>query len=474
LGPIFSIAQADTPATQPSVVQSPPNSVSLEAANATLLEKVRVLETKVDSLENRQAQSQADVTAAIQDVLKNADRQSKLFDQNDLASGYDPAVGFVIRSDDGAFTLNPHLLIAARNETNYRERIAKGGGGETGAAGYDVENGFEITRLRLVLQGNFTKQITYFVQFSADQGNTPFLVDAYATYRLGQSPFSLRAGQFKDPLWHERNLSEGNLMAVDRTILETLLGGEGTANSRVQGVALLYDQDRVRGQLVLHDGFASLNTKFFDAGGIGAGVSGASGVTADDFGVSGRADFLAIGDRTTDYNPFTQYDGGFTSLGAKQDTLVLGGGADFTQAGSNDLLLHTIDAQYNSPGGLSLYAAYLGSYRDLHTNQGVAPGKYYDPGFMAQVAYLVTDRIEPFARYDYTFLAHGSTTGLADSSVQEITIGANYYLYKQNAKFTLDGTWLPVGSPVDADNLGILKDSGHNEFIVRAQLQLAL
>jgi hypothetical protein len=59
-------------------------------------------------------------------------------------------------------------------------------------------------------------------------------------------------------------------------------------------------------------------------------------------------------------------------------------------------------------------------------------------------------------------------------AVEEFTIGANYYIYKQNAKFTLDASWLPEGSPTDATALGILKDTGRNELILRAQFQLAM
>ena len=54
--------------------------------------------------------------------------------------------------------------------------------------------------------------------------------------------------------------------------------------------------------------------------------------------------------------------------------------------------------------------------RDLHTNQGVAPGASYDPGFELQVAYLFVQKIEPFARYDYTHLDPASVTGLASSA----------------------------------------------------------
>jgi hypothetical protein len=116
----------------------------------------------------------------------------------------------------------------------------------------------------------------------------------------------------------------------------------------------------------------------------------------------------------------------------------------------------------------------MASYRDIHTNQGVVKGHYYDPGFVVQVGYLVTPKIEPFARYDYSYLPLGSTTGLVTGEVQEITVGANYYLYKQNVKITLDASWLPNGAPSDSDALGILKDSGHNEFVARVQFQLAI
>ena len=102
------------------------------------------------------------------------------------------------------------------------------------------------------------------------------------------------------------------------------------------------------------------------------------------------------------------------------------------------------------------------------------PGSYYDEGFVAQVAYLIDDHLEPYARYDYTKLDPASTTGLLSHVVQEITLGANYYLYGRKVKFTLDGSWLPDGAPADSDALGVLKDSGRNEFTLRSQFQLAI
>jgi len=64
--------------------------------------------------------------------------------------------------------------------------------------------------------------------------------------------------------------------------------------------------------------------------------------------------------------------------------------------------------------------------------------------------------------------------GLNSHLVQELTAGANYYIYGQKLKLTIDGMWLPNGSPADADALGVLRDSGRYEFVLRTQVQLAI
>ena len=392
-----------------------------------------------------------------------------------IAGGWD-GYRFELRSEDGSFTFHPGLLADIRDLTSYRERVpAKGGGSEVTKSGYDTQNGVDLSRLRLVFDGTLFHQVSYLLQFSADQGSSLTLLDAAATYRFGDGPFSAKAGQFKDPVWHERNVSEAVLMAVDRPLVEQFLaGGQG---SRIQGGAITYDQDRVRGQLVAHDGFNSQNTKFFDAGGVAGGVGGESGVTPTDYGFSTRVEYMLIGNRSPETNPWNEYDQ-FTSRHDAQDILVVGGGADYSQASSNDLIAHSVDLQYNRVGGFSAYAAYYGTYRKINANQGVSPGGfYYDAGFEGQVAYALGEHFEPFARYDYVHFDPSSTrqvTGLTTHVLQEITVGANYYVYGQKLKLTADANFLPSGSPADADAAGVLKDSGNNEFVFRAQVQLAI
>ena len=389
-----------------------------------------------------------------------------------LMGGWD-GNALTLRSPDNSFTLHPGLLLDVRNMTTYRERIPAKGGGETAGTGYDTQNGFDLSRFRLIAEGSLFDRVSYFAQLQADQGSSLSLLDAFASVPIGpkSSPFSFKVGQFKDPVFHERNLSEDNLMAVDRSLVESILGGGQTA--RIQGAGVVYDKDRLRGQLIVSDGFNSGNTKFCDLGGVGAGVTGGAGVTPTNFGASGRVEYLVIGERDSKFNAWREYNQ-FSSLHDEQDLLVVGGGVDFSQAGANDVYFHSVDLQYNMTTGLSIYAAYLGTYRDLNTNQGVKPGSYYDPGFVAQVAYVFGQHLEPFGRYDYVKLDPASTTGLLSHAVQEITVGANYYVYGRKLKFTVDGSWLPNGSPVDADALGILKDSSRNEFTLRTQFQFGI
>jgi hypothetical protein len=459
-----------------------------EPTAAQMADQIRQLQSKVDRLEA----DRAPATQPSLDVAPSAGVQGH------PRQGYDPLdtnphlpnlappsatspinVGwdgnqFTIASANGNFTLHPGLTLDIRNMTTYREHVPVKNGSEVSAMGDDTQNGFDLSRVRFVFDGSLFHQVTYFFQVQADQGSTPSLLDAYVSYRFGRSPFSIKAGQFKDPIWHERNLSEANQLAVDRSLVEYYLGGG--QGSRVQGAALTFDQDRFRGQLVAHDGFNSQNTKFFDAGGNGAGVGGESGVSPTNFGFSGRGEFMLIGQRSRAFNPFTEYDQ-FSSLHATQNILVVGAGADYSQADSNSLIAHSVDIQFNSTCGLSAYGAYVGAYRDISTNQGVAPGHYYDPGFIAQAAYVIDDKFEPFVRYDWTHLDPASiaaSSALSSHLIQEVTVGANYYLYGQKAKLTLDGSWLPNGAPGDSDALGVLKDSGHYEFLLRAQLQLSI
>ena len=438
-----------------------------------LQDQLRKLQAKVDALEAKTspAPTTSDYTDAMHSVLKQAD------DQSEFVNGYDPSTGFILQSQDGNFSMRPMFLLQARYDGAYRRGIPPGGGGAAGGEGADKTAGFELTRVRFILAGNaFSPELTYYFQVADDASFTGVnLLDAYVQYRVSpQSPLALRFGQFKDFEFHENNLACSDQMAVESSLAARLL--TGSPAPRVQGVALVYDQDRLRGEVAYHDGYNSANTPFGTGGGTATGtqVTAASGVTPTNWGTSVRAEYLVIGDRTPDFNPYSEYDQ-FSARGDRQDILVAGAGGDYSEAGPNKIIFHTVDAQYDTATGWGFYGAYLGVYRNLHDNQGITPGSYYDNAFVLQASYMLNHNTEPFLRYDYTHLDASALPGIiTNGNIHEITLGVNYYLYGQNAKFTLDGTWLPHGSPTDISYADILQDPGHNEFLFRAQFQLSL
>jgi hypothetical protein len=449
------------------------------SANAAMQKRLEALQARIDALTARQQASQVRNDAVLHQISNDADQHSQLMSAGiasagNVSAGYDPQTGFFLQSDDGNFSIQPGLLLQMRYGVNYRNQIPAGHGGTTGKQGDDTQTGFEITRFRLSLAGNvISPLLTYYTQVAQDSSMAhATLLDAYGMYRLSaQSPLAIKIGQFKDPVWHEQNLLESHLMAVDRSLLSALVGGGEL--DRVQGAAIIYDQDRLRGQLVLHDGYDGLNTPFYGPSGLGTAVNAGAGLAPTNWGASARGEYLAIGDRTPLFNPFSEYDQ-FTARHDRQNILVTGGGLDYSESGANKLIYHTLDAQYNTTNGWAFYAAYLGAYRNLYTNRGIKPGSYYDSGVLVQASYLVTPTIEPFIRYDYTHLDGDAQPGIIQDNIDEITIGANYYLFSQHAKFTVDGSWLPNGSPADVSYLDILQDNSHNEWLFRAQFQLAL
>ena len=368
------------------------------------------------------------------------------------------------------------MVADIRDVLSYREHVPAGGGGsEVTKGGFDTQNGVDVTRLRLLFDGTLFHQVSYLFQFSADQGSSLTLFDAVATVPLGSRPSRSRPASSRTRSGTSGTCPRRNLMAVDPDAGRAVPGRRSRV--AVAGRGLTYDRDRLRAQVVAHDGFASQNTKFFDAGGVPSGVGGAAGVTPTDYGFSTRVEYMLIGTRTPGYNPYLEYDQ-FSSLHARQDILVAGGGADYSQAGANDVVLHSADLQYNRTDGFSAYGAYYGSYRKIKTNEGVFPaGSTYAYGFEAQAALLILDHFEPFGRYDLIHFDPNDlrqVKGLDTRILQEITVGANYYVYGQKLKLTADASYLPNGSPADADAQGVLKDSGHNELVVRGQVQLAI
>jgi hypothetical protein len=471
-----------------------------DASNQQMQQKIDQLESKVEALEaqENQAQNQTpsqakpDNATTMNNIVSGADSQSQLMAPMPGGSGYDPATGFHISSDDGNFYLHPWALAQFRGVINDRQSIQSvaNGGKTLPASGSQETDGFEIHNLYLGVDGHVvTPNLQYFLDMNVpSSGGGETLQDAYVTYRLGDNcPWTFKAGQFVDPVWHESNVDDGHLLLVDRSLVGVLLGGNTGLNNgaeRVQGVGIAYDSDFIRGEFDFTDGYNTANTPFFNTA-----IGGIAGIPATDFGMSGRVEVKVLGDATA----WDGYDS-LSSKDDKSDSVILGGGFEWTEAANLDNIYLTVDGQYSSPKGLNIYAGLLENYAawsdngqppQSALNQAVS-GTYPNFGFIAQAGFMLNPQWEPFVRYDLAILnsrfadvlAFGNKNPAAGTKAtannHEITVGVNYYLFGYRAKVAGDLSFLPNGSAVDAPGLAILANQNHSEWVGRVQFQLSI
>ena len=414
-----------------------------------LLEQINALKAQVDRLQATEEARQdkltaAEVDATVERVLGDAERRSQLLQVQGFTAGYDK--GFLIQSEDKRFLLKPGIQTQFRYVANYYDTDDN-----------NHEDGFEVRRLRLRFDGNvFSPDLTYSFQWDTNRsGGAVTLLDAWLQYRFAPS-LAVRFGQFKESVFHERDVSGFSQLAVERSLADAILGGANT--DRVQGVSLIYGggkDDAIRAEVAYHDGANSRNTDFRDANA--------------DFGVGGRFEYKAFGD-WADYRDLTAKAG-------KANLLVFGVGADFTQAFDADVLRSTADVQFEAADKLVVYAAAHANYSDLNDpDDETADDSTDDYGALVQAGYLLTDKLELFGRYDIVQLDQPAEGG--DDTFSEVTAGVNYYLgdkgsYLHKAKISLDVTYLPDGSPAAQTAQGVV--AGEEEQIVfRGQFQLIL
>lgn len=375
-------------------------------------------------------------------VAKDAAARSAL---SPVLAGYDPAKGFILRSEDGNFSLHPTLFGQFRNITNYT------------ADGREIENGFEVRRMKFGFDGNaFSPATTYLFMWQTDRNTGEVTLEEATVKTKLTADLYIRGGQTKGPFSHEGLVSSKKLLSSDRTLATNVLAG---VDNYVQGLVLGYLHDSIQAEVAVTDGFNESNRNFQDFP-----------VNGWNFGVAGRVQYKVFGD-------WSGYDQ-FTSLDLQKNLLVVGAGADLSQGGDTDQFLHTIDVQYNHTNGLGLYGALYGRYTQNGPKSVTATPDSetdrYDWGAIAQASYLIPQtKWEPFGRYDHIGFDDHSVAAGAEQSVDEFTVGVNYYAHGQNAKFTLDITYLPNGSPV-ADLGSDVKASSEEEIVLQLQFQLVL
>ena len=434
--------------------------------------RVRALEQRLADLEARQTADARDLAATVDAVLRDAERRTALLAaSSDVSAGYDN--GFFIRAGD-AFLVRPLAVFQFRGIADWRQDTAGGKSDE-------IETGFEIARLKFALAGYvFSRQFEYMFQWNtSSEGGGLDLEDAWARYIFADN-FSIRAGQQKTPLHHEELVREQYQLAVERSLLNELLGG-GFADY-TQGVWLIYGgyqrDNPLNIEAGINDGFAQGNTDFrgrpepLDDAAWTMPATGRPAPHSTDIGGTLRIEYKVMGN-WNDYRDFT-------ARGNREDLLVLGGGAGLAQLGDGDVWLATLDAQYETASGLSVYKAIL--VRNMNSEALGGASSRTDWGALVQIGYMLSSACEIFGRYDVTFLDEDVlfAGGGAEDTFHEITVGCNWYLGRDGsaghrAKVTLDLTYLPAGAPARNTDLGALDASdGQAEWILRGQFQLII
>jgi len=417
-------------------------------STADLKAQIDALQKKVNQIEAREA-SMPQQQQTISQVQADAANQGSL----QMVAGWD-GKSFMIGSKDGKFTLSPTFQFQFRNSTNYRSD-QKAGGGD------DLQNGFELRRMKFGIQGNvFSKDLSYkFLWATNRNGGQLTLEEGWARYKFADQ-FYARVGQFKDPLARESMMSSVSLLSAERSYQTDIFYG---GDNFVQGAALGWDDGGpLKAEVAFTDGANSYNNNFQDP----PLPAGSTASVDANFGVAGRVDYLVFGDPKALNN--------FSGEGVKEDTLGIGGGVDYTQgertgASTLSTVRYTADALWKLSSGWAFFGALNGQYVDVASG-----GNSTNIGGLGQVAYAVNENVEVFGRYGY--VNFDTVPGGASSDIHELTAGVNYYFFPKfanNCKFTLDCTYLPNGAPF-ADSGADILASNNDQVVVRAQFQLAL
>ncbi|GAB4551670.1 MAG: hypothetical protein Tsb0013_13800 [Phycisphaerales bacterium] len=341
-----------------------------------------------------------EVRAIVAEMLADAETRSSLL-QSGGSAGYDG--GFVI-TDNANFSLKVNGIIQQR----YTAFIQ-----DDSPANDDYEGGFSIPRAKLIFSGHATDpNLVYRIQGEFGQtnnGGTFTLEEAYVGYNWDNG-WGLYGGQVRLPVLWEDVVSEGGSLAADASVTNEVFSPQFS-----QAAWLHYSNEDFRGWLAFSDGANSGNTDFTN--------------DPSDYAFTCRVEFNLAGD-WSQFNTMSSAPG--SDFAAK-----LGLGAHYqwgpnTPAGGEvEALPYTADLMLQGDGW-NAYAAFIGRYVEI---DGVA-GDFNDYGLVLQGGVFIPETDwELFARYDAVFTDDNYAN---DGDFNTLTIGTNWYISGQNARFTFD------------------------------------
>ncbi|WP_425400483.1 hypothetical protein [Aeoliella sp.] len=366
-------------------------------------------------------------------------------------AGYDR--GFYIRTIDGNFKLKINGMIQTRYFANWRE-LDPGDGDE-------FEGGFVLARAPVIFSGNIiSPKLTYWMilQSGRVDGHT-FMEECRINYEFDNGLF-VQVGRFRDPSFmRELDISYARQMGVDRSYSYAIF-----STGVQEGICFSKQNDDFRVLSFItdgrHSGSVARSKDFFQDN--------------SDFAISSGIDVKLVGD-------WTQY-GDFASWSDEPLAAFIGAdihyegpetGDDDPANNLNEFFAWTVDATVERCGFMA-----FGSVVQRHALADTQD--FTQTGVEFMTAYqIIPDTIEPFFIYQYidfdgwTNVGSGATP-VADSSVNILSAGLNWYFKRHACKLTFEASHALDPIPVAVPYTGFLQDVSNNsgQTVFRTQLQL--
>lgn len=321
----------------------------------------------------------------------------------------------------------------------------------------DFTWGFSTPLTRVRASGTIgSRELSYKIQLTMNgEDGVAAIDDAFAQWDFGNG-WAFRWGQFNLPVVREVVVGAEDHLGTDFSPTAAYFG-QGYS----QGVQFEYRAEQIRFLGAFSDGAGTANTNF------------TSPLEAD-YALSARLEGLVVGSDWSRFNDYTSW------RSATGDAFLLGGAAHWQSGGETggtsdaDVLIYTIDGQWEGPG-YAITGVLYGSSVDT------AGGDRDDFGGMVQGHFFLTDQTGIFARWDGFFL--DDSIGLSDDQINFLFVGVNHFLFPESTavKFTgqlgyaFDDT-SPIfgtGSALDGTtNNAFLGDSEEGEFALQFQGQV--
>jgi hypothetical protein len=448
------------------------------------LDKINALQAQVNTLQAQGAASaqpsvtsatttpsDAQIAGATQHVLAEANAHDSFLDASTgMTAGWNTSKQqFFIASDDGNFYFHPGIAFQERYAADYRNTPDT------------WTNGFETRRMKFYFDGYvFSPDLTYKFQWQdSTAGGAPTIEYAWGQYVFWHDVGPLdgnvgvKIGQTKNYASKEQAIvGDTNQPLVERSLLDSTIGGNALGGPLVEGVDFVYTGDKtpLHTDLMFNDGNSSGLGNFTDVTPAGA---------QNNFGAAVRADYKVFGDWAD--------NGDLTGKQATNNFLDFGAGADFTQGvtavpvgtPASDAYRWDLDAQYTMANTFVVYGAFEGDFIQADGTPGKVVSHHdLNTGELIEGGYFLNPALELVARYDVSnFDDHYKVGG--QNLFQEAGIGANWFLgqdgsWGNHAKFTFDVDYLPNGNPTATGLDYLASPADHTAVVIRGQFQLWL